>query len=137
MKELYHIVATDNGYTVMARDFNGDFYLARKENSTRNPDVLVFASRDEAQEYIDDWFHPDYCVSEPFWMKEEKSNIKPFERLQKIAKEEFGLTVIRSDKQETFKDLFGVEVDCDGRCMNCDYFDFISEDCTKGKEDVI
>jgi hypothetical protein len=27
-----------------------------------------------------------------------------------------------------------VEVDCDGRCLDCDYFDFISEDCTKGKE---
>lgn len=64
----------------------------------------------------------------------DKSNIKPFERLQKMAKEEFGLTVIRSDKQETFKDVFNVEVDCDGRCLNCDYFDGIAEDCTKGKE---
>lgn len=60
--------------------------------------------------------------------------IKRFERLQKMAKEEFGLTVIRSDKQETFKDVFGVEVDCDGRCLNCDYFDFISGECTTGRE---
>ena len=99
MKELYHIVAIDNRYSVMARDFNGNFYLARKENSMHNPDVLVFASRDEAQKYIDDWFHPDYCVPEPFWIEEVEE-----------------------------------EVDCDGRCLNCDYFDFISEDCTKGKE---
>lgn len=60
--------------------------------------------------------------------------IKRFERLQKMAKEEFGLTVIRSDKQETFKDVFGVEVDCDGRCLNCDYSDFISGECTIGRE---
>ena len=26
------------------------------------------------------------------------------------------------------------EVDCDGRCLNCDYFDGIAEDCTKGRE---
>ena len=26
------------------------------------------------------------------------------------------------------------DVDCDGRCLNCDYFDSISEDCTKGRE---
>lgn len=26
------------------------------------------------------------------------------------------------------------EIDCDGRCLNCDYFDFISEDCTKGRD---
>lgn len=64
----------------------------------------------------------------------DKSNAKQFERLQKLAKEEFGLTITRSDKQETFKDVFDVDVDCDGRCLDCDYFDFIAEDCIKGKE---
>lgn len=64
----------------------------------------------------------------------DKSNTKRFERLQKMAKEEFGLTVTRSDKQETFKDVFGIDVDCDGRCLNCDYFDCISGDCIIRKE---
>lgn len=26
------------------------------------------------------------------------------------------------------------EAPCDGRCLNCDYFDFIAEDCIRGKE---
>lgn len=54
-----------------------------------------------------------------------------FERFQKMAKEEFGLTVTRSDKKETFKDVFGVEVDCDGRCLNCDYYEPITSECRR------
>ena len=57
-----------------------------------------------------------------------------FERFQKMAKEEFGLTVIRNDKQETFKDIFSVEIDCDGRCLNCDYYEPITSECRR--EDV-
>ncbi len=57
-----------------------------------------------------------------------------FERFQKMAKEEFGLTVIRNDKQETFEDIFGVEIDCDGRCLNCDYYEPITSECRR--EDV-
>ena len=33
-----------------------------------------------------------------------------FKRFQKMAKEEFGLTVVHSDKQETFKDIFGDDI---------------------------
>lgn len=54
-----------------------------------------------------------------------------FERFQKMAKEEFGLTVIRNDKQETFKDIFDVEIDCDGRCLNCDYYEPITGECRR------
>lgn len=57
-----------------------------------------------------------------------------FERFQKMAKEEFGLTVIHSDKQETFKGVFGIEVDCDGRCLNCDYYDPITSECKREEE---
>lgn len=57
-----------------------------------------------------------------------------FERFQKMAKEEFGLTVIRNDKQETFKDMFGVEIDCDGRCLNCDCYEPITSECKR--EDI-
>lgn len=38
-----------------------------------------------------------------------------FERFAKMAKEEFGCTVSRSDKQETFEDIFGVKL-----TENCD-----------------
>ena len=62
----------------------------------------------------------------------DKNDIKRFERLQEMAKKEFGLTVTRSDEQETFQDVFDDEVDCDGRCLNCDYFDCISG-CTAGR----
>lgn len=54
-----------------------------------------------------------------------------FERFQKMAKEEFGLTVIRNDKHETFKNIFGVQIDCDGRCLNCDYYEPITSECRK------
>ena len=54
-----------------------------------------------------------------------------FERFQKMAKEEFGYTVIRNDKKETFKDVFDIEVDCDGRCLNCDYCEPITSECRK------
>ena len=33
-----------------------------------------------------------------------------FEKLQKIAKEEFGVTIVRSDKKSSFKELFGFDV---------------------------
>ena len=33
-----------------------------------------------------------------------------FEKLQKIAREEFGVTIVRSDKKSSFKELFGFDV---------------------------
>lgn len=33
-----------------------------------------------------------------------------FEKLQKIAKEEFSVTIVRSDKKSNFKELFGFDV---------------------------
>lgn len=57
-----------------------------------------------------------------------------FERFQKMAKEKFGLTITRNDKNDkpkTFKDVFGIEVDCDGRCLNCDYYEPMISECRK------
>ena len=33
-----------------------------------------------------------------------------FERLKKIAKEEFGVEIVRCEKEEGFKEVFGFEV---------------------------
>lgn len=35
---------------------------------------------------------------------------KRFERFAKMAKEEFGCTVIKSDRQETFEDVFNIKL---------------------------
>ena len=33
-----------------------------------------------------------------------------FEKLKKIAREEFGVEIVRSEKKEEFKEVFGFEV---------------------------
>ena len=37
-------------------------------------------------------------------------NDERFERLKKIAREEFGVEIVRNEKKEGFKEVFGFEV---------------------------
>lgn len=76
IKEHWYIVPIDDGCTVLARDFNNDFYFVRKENSSKNEDVLIFSSQDEAQTYIDDWFAPQFYKPEQFWILGENINVQ-------------------------------------------------------------
>ena len=68
MREYWQIVPINDGYTVLCRDFNNDFYIGRKEDSSKNKDVLIFASEQEAQEYINEWFESGYYKPEEFWI---------------------------------------------------------------------
>jgi hypothetical protein len=44
-------------------------------------------------------------------MEREEMSEERFERLQKIAREEFGVTISRSDKKSSFKEVFGLDVE--------------------------
>lgn len=55
------------------------------------------------------------------WMlKREREKVKTaqWKTLQKIANEEFNCTIVPSEKKQTFKDLFGVDVDSCNGCQN-------------------
>ena len=67
MREYWHIVPVNDGFTVLCRDFNNIFYLGRKE-ACNFEDELEFDSEEEAQTYINDWFAPQYYKTEKFWI---------------------------------------------------------------------
>lgn len=72
MREYWHIVPIGDGFTVLCRDFNNNFYLGRKEGIFKNEDALTFSSEQEAQKYINDWFELGYYKPEEYWVLNSK-----------------------------------------------------------------
>jgi hypothetical protein len=74
MKEHWYIVPINDGCSVLA--FDAGFYLVRKEDSSKNEDVLIFSSKDEAQECINNCFAPQSYKPEQFWILGENINVQ-------------------------------------------------------------
>ena len=58
-----------------------------------------------------------------------------FEKLKKIAKEEFGVDIIKGDKPNTFKTVFGLEVK-DIEALNIPYTHLASGDVVEIAKDA-